>query len=1037
MPAPAPRKPAPAPTPARPPAAAPARSAAPARPPAAAVSGPPAVRLSAPAGQAAPGEMELKGQTNFVPPAPIAEFLDARRSGTVNVRFGNLAQGPITVATVMRGKYKVTRQALPLTHPLLAGMARTAPGLTPGLVLDSEGGRLKGHVGLMAGTRVERLDKQVKESPDLLGLAGIDLSKLPSMVNQIDGGKLRLGIKGGPISLGGAFTGTISLEAIDEAITFTGGAAVSAGGLANGSLELKRDQNGLITGKASVGVGPFKNISGKIDISWDGQAITGEGKVGYQGEKLSGEVTLRLLERSKAEALERANKAPDGAALAPPDPKRRAGPVKYVLFGEGDLTFSFTSWLTGMAHVIVDPKGCVTVIGKITPQKEFILFEQKDYVRQLFKLEARAAYGIPVVGNIFIFANVGMDAFAKLGPAKFYNIAIEGTYSTDPTKAKSFSIRGSLNISAAAGLRLRGEAGAGLQILAHDIKAGAGINAIAGIKAYAEATPIVGYREKAEPGQDKKGEFFIRGELEIAAMPFLGLGGDLFVEIDAPWWSPVPDKKWTWPLASKEWPIGGSFGLGASVDYVFGSGQLPKLDFKPVEFSADKFMTDLYTDKAKAGGGERSAPGKWQEKGSKTASAPPKASPKGNAAPGKPAAAGPARPKVQPGRGPKRDRPVDPNARTAGGKTVRQHQDEAAKKGKGKGATPQSQKEDLAQPVSVEVPFSMGGASHTLTLTTGPKADLTMASQKIGKLVNKIKDTLQAIKKKDKNGKSKQFKDLGKIQKDALSVDNYLQKAKLSTKQQKTLKDRGVKLTVGLVKYAEDHPGVKDISDILTTYPPPEVGLYEDLLKDPDSPPDGTTREAHHTPHDQLATTIKTALKNALSVLKRYQDAPKAIKPVSDSYDALKDAGREKLPAILVHVTTHTRSGTGSRIHGTESLAKIEEHMFDQGLEPVYTAKGTPSVKPGESTYKRLIKEIESQVATDQNEKIGITRRKYITDIILMAYHRAKEQSFAQVTSALDGSKVDGSKGHKDKALKFLRKKIKEVWEDNLLAPLR
>lgn len=386
------------------------------------------------------------------------------------------------------------------------------------------------------------------------------------------------------------------------------------------------------------------------------------------------------MERSQAEQLEQANKSPAGVPAAIPEAKRRAGPVQYAVFGEGDLTFQFTDWLHGTAHVIVDQKGCVTVIGKITPQKEFTLFEQKDYVRQLFKLEARASYGIPVVGNIFIFANVGMDAFAKLGPAKFYNIVIEGTYSTDPTKARNFSIRGSLNISAAAGLRLRGEAGAGLEILAHDIKAGAGINAIAGIKGYAEATPIVGYREQAAAGQDKKGEFFIRGELEIAAQPFLGLAGDLFVEIDAPWWSPVPDKKWTWPLVSKEWPIGGSFGLGASVDYVFGSGQLPKLDFKPVEFSADKFMTDLYSDKSRSGSGERSAPGKWQEKNSKAADPPAKTSPKGNATAGK-AAALPAA-KSRPVSSRKSGRPVDPNARTKEGKTVKQLQDEAAKKGK-------------------------------------------------------------------------------------------------------------------------------------------------------------------------------------------------------------------------------------------------------------------------------------------------------------------------------------------------------------------
>jgi hypothetical protein len=107
---------------------------------------------------------------------------------------------------------------------------------------------------------------------------------------------------------------------------------------------------------------------------------------------------------------------------------------------------------------MIDPDGFLTIIGQITPQAEVVLLEQKDYVKQLFKFEARASYGIPVVGNIFIFANVGMDAFAKLGPAKLCKIKVEGTYTTDPRKNKNFSIQGSLNFSAAAGLRLRAEA---------------------------------------------------------------------------------------------------------------------------------------------------------------------------------------------------------------------------------------------------------------------------------------------------------------------------------------------------------------------------------------------------------------------------------------------------------------------------------------------------------------------------------------------------------------------------------------------------
>lgn len=642
-------------------------------------------RVGASGGEVAPGVLELKGMTEFKPPGSIAEFLDTRKTSTVNARFGNIAQGPITVTTASQGKYRFKKQSLPLTHPLFARAAEAVPDLAPSLMLDLDGAKLSGRVGLVAGERVEELRPYLSKAPEMLGLAGFTVSALPGIVNALEAGSLHLGLTNVPIRLGSAFSGSFSLDAKDEAITFSGNAVINVKGLVRGALDLKRAPDGAITGKASVAVNMPKNISGSVEVAWDGRAITGEGKVGYKGEKLSGEVTLRLMERGQAEQLEATNKAPEGTPAPAPaaaKPKSNAK-VDYVVFGEGDLTFAFNDWLNGAAHVIVDPKGFLTIIGKITPQKEFILFKQKDYERQLFKVEARASYGIPVVGNIFIFANVSLGAFATLGPAKFYNIVVEGTYSTDPKKANSFTIRGSLNISAAAGLRLRGEAGVGLTILAHDIKAGAGVNGIAGIKGYAEATPIIGYREKAAEGQDKKGEFFIRGELEIAAQPFLGLSGDVFVEIDAPWWSPVPDKRWTWPLGGKEWPIGGSLGVGASVDYVFGSNEWPKFDFKPVEFDSTKFMSDLYQDKAKSGSGkEVEKPGKWAEKNAKAADPPPKKPPLGNAKPGKAAPPPPAKAKVAPGGGGKGGKPADPTARTKEGKTVKQLQDEATKKGK-------------------------------------------------------------------------------------------------------------------------------------------------------------------------------------------------------------------------------------------------------------------------------------------------------------------------------------------------------------------
>ena len=641
-----------------------------------------------PKGDTIPGVLELKGKGQVLPSDPAALHLNEAgiEKGTVNARFGKVAQGPIEVKKE-GDAYKIEKHFIPLNHPLFARIGETMPGLQPGLTINTVGKNISGYIGLgKPGAKapdIKDLAAKLKKAPAIMGLQGFELPKLPEITNKLEAGMVHVGLNNIDINIGGVFSGTVSLEANEESITkFEGSANVDIQGLASATMELKRSKEGTVTGKVAAEVNLPKNITGSVDVEWDGQAVTGEGKVGYQGEKLSGEVILRVMEKSKARQLEQQNSPPEKEKKE----KKPGGKQKkedYVVFGEGNLTFSFSDWLSGAAHVIIDSQGFLTIIGEITPQAEVELFSQKDYIKKLFKVEARASYGIPVVGNIFIFANIGMDAFAKLGPAKLYNIQITGTYSTDPKKSMDFSIRGSLNISAAAGLRLRGEAGAGLEALAHDIKAGAGINAIAGIKGYAEATPVIGYKEKpAAGGEDKKGEFFISGELEIAAQPFLGLGGDLFVEIDAPWWSPVPDNRWTWPLGNKEWPIGGSFGINASVDYIIGSDQLPAIEFKPVEFDSDKFMTDLYSDKAKSKSGDKDVPGKWKEKNSKDAAPPSGKGKKGDAQEGEAPKLAAAKPKVKPGTAKPSGQKVNPNAKTAEGKTVKQYREEASKKGK-------------------------------------------------------------------------------------------------------------------------------------------------------------------------------------------------------------------------------------------------------------------------------------------------------------------------------------------------------------------
>lgn len=645
---------------------------------------------AAPAAQAdvPSGVMDLQGQSTLPVSADMDTYLETqkRKSGQLNVQFGALGKGVARVRKAGREnnvRYIIDsdqRAYVRLNHDLFAEAEETlAPHLE---VYTDNKGIIKGSVGL--GPKSRSLSNALTKSAELIGLSHFALRGVgKKLTNRIENGHLHIALDSIGITLGEAFGGELSVASVDGRVTtFSGTVTAKIEGLAEGELELNRSEKGVITGTADVKVSLPENFTGSVHIEWDGTAVKGAGKVGYQGEKLSGEVVLTVMDRQDAVQLKRQKEAPDEAPASKNAQKK--GKPDYVVFGEGTLNFSFTDWLNGKAQVIVDPLGHVTVIGKIEPQKEFELFPQQDYNRKLFKVEARAAYGVPVVGNIFVFGNVGMDAFANIGPAKLYKIVVEGTYSTDPEQAQDFSIRGSLNMSAVAGLRLRAEAGAGLEVLDHDIKAGAGINGTAAVRGYAEATPVIGYREKKgdEPA-DRKGEFFIRGDLEVAAQPVLGLSGDLFVELDSPWWSPAPDKKWTWPLGNKEWPIGGSYGLKATVDYVFGSGEPPAVDLQPVEFSADKFLTDMYSNNAKNKSGDPGEkPGKWKEKNSSDAS-PPGASKGGNAHDGKAAKPAPAKSKVSPGGGKKKGGDTaDPNARTADGRSVKELQEDASRRGK-------------------------------------------------------------------------------------------------------------------------------------------------------------------------------------------------------------------------------------------------------------------------------------------------------------------------------------------------------------------
>jgi|GEM_PF-6843112 len=457
----------------------------------------------------------------------------------------------------------------------------------------------------------------LKKNASVLGGLGLKVENLPTPVNKLENGKLTLGVNDLKVEVGGFVDAQFNLlleNANKPKIDAI--ANINVKGVAKGTLKLDNTQEKL-TGEVGLGI-DLKAFSGEAKVIYKGDGTVDiSGKAVYNANKLSGEIQFVSTD------LETANKfAKDAIAAAggkenvqdapppAPVPLAKSGSKERALAATGQLGFNLTTWFAGTVNVVVDGKGDITVIGKIAPPAEIELFKQRDWEKEIVTFEARAYYGIPLVGNLNVFANIGLHALAKLGPAKIYNIEILGTYSTDPDIQKSIQISGSLNISAYAGLRLRAEGGAGIELVGHDLRFGVGLNADVGVKAYADARPTIGYRDP--------GVFYVSGTLELVAQPMLGLGGDFFIELDSPWWSPAPDKKWIWPLFSKEWPLSDPIGISATLkDYELGSGKVPEVELKKPEFDPSKFMTNMVDNNLPdKSGGKDAGQGTFKEDGS-------------------------------------------------------------------------------------------------------------------------------------------------------------------------------------------------------------------------------------------------------------------------------------------------------------------------------------------------------------------------------------------------------------------------------------
>ncbi|MGJ8744944.1 eCIS core domain-containing protein [Polaribacter sp.] len=451
------------------------------------------------------------------------------------------------------------------------------------------------------------------EAMSFLGLSPIEVAE--GLENKFENGGLNFKANNLSAGIDGYIEASGSMGITDSSFTFDLSSTVEVAGLASGEFNLARGEDGKLSGKANIGA-DIANINANLSIEYDKGAVTIQGTGKMNSEKFSGEITLLVTDAVKSRQMMNAALGVETMEAEVPATPAEAVPKtkgNQVLAGWGEVQATITSWLEGTAKIGIDSEGHVTIVGEIVVPDEIELMEQRGKKVDIFSVEIRAGYGIPLVGQVFLFAGIGMFVNAGFGPLVLKDIGFTGTYSTDPSVLQQFSITGTLGINAFAILGLEAEAGVGVTLLGHDLKAGVNVTAAAGLRAYAEATPTFQYEESASPQGGKVGESRLKGHFEAAAQLFLQLSGALFYELDSPWWSPAPDGREEFPLGEVQYPIGDSMGIGADMDWLVGSGEAPELAFSPVEFDPDKFTADVMADPPpkKHGKADASPAGEW------------------------------------------------------------------------------------------------------------------------------------------------------------------------------------------------------------------------------------------------------------------------------------------------------------------------------------------------------------------------------------------------------------------------------------------
>ncbi|MEM7660106.1 MAG: DUF4157 domain-containing protein, partial [Bacteroidota bacterium] len=442
----------------------------------------------------------------FRPDQAWENYLNSHKSGArVWVKIGNDYEGHIYVNQKKIGQggnpgvYQLDGRKSHKNHLKAKGIQflDAINGVEPILILNKFGEDRKttGYVSVTVNGRALRVKKglieQVRSNMDALGMLGVQLPNLKGIGihNEFSDGLLKFNITGLSANINGFLEAGGGIGISGNQLTFDVTAKVTVPGVAEGDFNLKMLPTGKLDGRAEINA-DIANVNAILIVEYLNGEVTIKGTGNISSEKFSGSISFLVTDKKKANdtmyselGVERVEKEKNKAAPPKSPQPTVKTPRNQVLVGWGTVTATITPWLEGTAKIGISHEAHITMVGEIVMPDQVELMEKRGVKKTLFDVKIKAGYGVPLVGQVYLFTGIELFINAGFGPLVLKDVGMSGTYSTDPAVRQNFTITGTLNINAFAILGLKAKGGVGLTLLGHDIEAGVAVTAAAGIKA--------------------------------------------------------------------------------------------------------------------------------------------------------------------------------------------------------------------------------------------------------------------------------------------------------------------------------------------------------------------------------------------------------------------------------------------------------------------------------------------------------------------------------------------------------------------------